>query len=504
MRNLLRGNERRQLKTIEVLFAHDDWMTISDLAKAVDSSPRILKYDFDSMRETYKDFTIETSPKGVRLVFQKNKGLKSHYKNVFENSLAFRLLELIFFNEDYTVYEIADQLYLSISSLYRLINYINEVTIEYGFQVDTNPCRIVGTERSIRTFFYRYFFEKYTTMDWPLLEKRTEVNINNIDHFLSYLLDLSKLKLDFAYYNQLKTMVFINLIRYNRGYMVKVDYSKINFQDLNTDLKVYLNAMDYFEKSFRMKANLELLAQIFMPFAHERYSINYETLHIKASRKNIIKEEVAYIEELLKEISVKNEIPIHNMETIVYHTHNAAFYEEFDPKAGYILYNRNAHFMKLIKEEFPLFYEDLYAAVKKYRKVAGLEYTPDGMNYFMYVIFSHWDYLLVELRKKYEKVKILIMSNRDVSHAKMLKDFIEYEYGQRLIIDIYDDVFLTRDILENSDYDFIISNFPVNGLQSKVAIYVENIPTVSDYNKIGKQINHILLRRLEETENQSE
>lgn len=501
MRNLLRGNERRQLKTIEVLFAHDDWMTISDLAKAVDSSLRILKYDFDSMRETYKDFTIETSPKGVRLVFQKNKGLKSHYKNVFENSLAFRLLELIFFNEDYTVYEIADQLYLSISSLYRLINYINEVTIEYGFQVDTNPCRIVGTERSIRTFFYRYFFEKYTTMDWPNLEKKTEIQVDKIDHFLSYLINLPKLNLDFAYYNQLKTMVFINLLRYNRGYRVKVDYSKVNFQDLTSDLNVYRDAIEYFEKNFQMKANLDLMTQIFMPFAHERYSINYDTLLLKASRKTTIQKEVTYIETLLNELSVKHNIPIRNVENIVYHTHNSAFYEEFDPKAGFILYNRNAHFMGLIKEEFPRFYEDLYEAVKKYRKVARLKYTPDGMNYFMYVIFSHWDCLLIELRKKYKKVKILIISNRDVSHAKMLKDFITYEYGRRLIIDIYDDVFLTKDILEESDYDFIISNFPVSGLEAKVAIYVENIPTVSDYNKIGKEINHILLSRLEEKEN---
>lgn len=495
MRDLLRGNERRQLETVETLVAHDDWMTISDLAKAVNSSPRILKYDFIAMKENYREFTIETSIKGIRLVFKKNKGLKSHYKQVFANSTSFKLLELIFFNADYTVYELADELFLSISSLYRLINNINEVTKKSGFHIETNPCRLVGNEKNIRFFFYCYFYEKYTNLDWSIIEKHSNLSIVVIDNFLSFFIDLVKLNLDFAYYNQFKVMVFINMVRYKEGHLIDVDYSRINFKEFVPDLEVYWQALEYFEKHIRVKVDMELLAQIFIPFVDDRYSVNYDTLSAKIETKTAIRDEVTYIKSFLNYLADKNELPLNNISNIVYHIHNAVYFEGFDPKAGHILYDRNAHFMETLKEEFPLFYKDLYTVVKKYREVSGLEHSQEGMNYFMYIIFSHWDYLLLELRKKYEKVKILVISNRDVSHSNMLKDFIEYEFGQRLVIDIFDGTYLTETILENLDYDFIISNFPLPLLKSKSTIYVENIPTLRDFEKIGVEINDVLMEK---------
>lgn len=79
MEELLRSNERRKLHIALILYDKDDWMAIPDLAKKLNVSIRILKYDLHNFNKVFDDFIIETSHHGVRLRFHQNKSLKSLY-----------------------------------------------------------------------------------------------------------------------------------------------------------------------------------------------------------------------------------------------------------------------------------------------------------------------------------------------------------------------------------------------------------------------------------------
>ena len=127
MEALLKSNEIRRLRIAEVLYDNEDWMTIADLAKKLNVSIRILKYDIENFKNFFDDFTIETSRHGIRLQFLKNKSLKTLYKNVLDQSISFQLLEILFSEENYSTFELAEELYISPSTLYRMIDHINEV-----------------------------------------------------------------------------------------------------------------------------------------------------------------------------------------------------------------------------------------------------------------------------------------------------------------------------------------------------------------------------------------
>lgn len=492
LEKLLRYNERRRLHMAEILIDKDDWMSLDDLSKELNSSSRILKYDFLHFQEAFDDFTIETSHYGVRLVFRQNTGLKTLYKNVLDQSASFTLVETIFLYEGYTAYELADMFFISPSTLYRLIEHINEVAEEYGFQIKTNPCRIVGDEEKIRHYFIQYFYEKYTQLDWPY----KTANDDALDNLLYFFIEFMKSPTDFAHYNIFKLLSVVNLVRYKNGHFVNTKKLNINFSDIIPDLNKHAESFKYFEDTLKMKVNNEFINQVFTPFVQEGYSVSYNRLMKKTKSNKEILHKVNYLSQLLDTLSKENDLPLPNKGEVIFGVQNATYFEPYDPRLGYVLYNRNQHFVEVIKKEFPTFYKQLYQEIIEYRKFVGLPINEKGINYLFYVLFTYWDKLFLELRKKFKKVKILIISNRHTSHSSMIKDFLEYEFNNHLTIDIYEDTLVTRTILEELDYDFIVANFPLPPLETKNSLCIENIPTFCDITNIQEEINDVLLKRM--------
>ncbi len=92
-----------------------------------------------------------------------------------------------------------------------------------------------------------------------------------------------------------------------------------------------------------------------------------------------------------------------NKESVIYNLHNAAHLEYYESRSGYILHNQNREFTNKIKSEFPNFYDSLYQAAKSYRELLNKPITDDGISFIMYILFTTWENLLPELRRKYEK-----------------------------------------------------------------------------------------------------
>lgn len=491
MEELLRSNELRRLRIAETLYTKDDWMTISDLAKELNVSTRILKYDIDNFTNLFDDFTIETSHYGIRLQFHNNKSLKTLYKNVMEQSTSFQLLETLFFEENYSTFELADVLYLSQSTLYRMIEHINDVVSSYGFQIETNPCRIVGDEQSIRSFYTVYFYEKYTRLDWGHKAYDEE-----IDQFLYFVLGVVNCDIDFALFNIMKLMTTVNFMRYKHQHLLPVDQFDFNTDELFPLFATHTDSLLYFEEQLQIQFNIEVINQIFSPFVFKNYSISQERLVHKLKTYK----EAAYYYELLsdclEEVANTLQIPLANKDDIIFGVINAIAMKNFDPRSGFVLHNRNKLFVGSIKEEFPDFYELLYEGMGIFLEKAGLKKSDDVKYYLIYITYSIWKSLTLNLRKRSDNIRVLIVSNRHPAHSKMIKDYIEYELSDHLIIDIFDDLYLTETILEELEYDFIVANFPLPTLKSKNCICIENIPSFQDLTKIRNEIDEIYLSRI--------
>ncbi len=491
MINLLTNSEKRRLQFVEILSKRENWMTLSNLGNELNCSDRVLKDDMTYFRKNFSDFEIESSYRGVRLIFKQDKGLQFLYRKILSESTVYHLLEIIFLHENKSITELADMLFVSPSTIYRMIDQMNDGVLKFGFKIETSPCRVVGQEENIRYFYYQYFFEKYSHLHWPF----ETINEEAVDQLLNFFIDFTQIPADFAFYHVLKTVTMVNLIRYKNGHEVNIEDLAINFDKISSHLESYAENFKHFEEALQLNVDSDLIQQLFTPYVQEGFSLNVERMFGKAETNQKLANEITLLEDILTKVATASEIPLANKDFLMLALINSAHLEYREPQSGYILYNRNKYFAEAIQAEFPKFYQLLYEGMKNYRQFLRKPMTEDGINFFIYTLFTFWPNLVSELRKKFADMQGVIISNRHIAHAQMLKDFIEHELSNQLTIDIYTAMDLNLEILEALDYDFIVSNFPLPDLESKDSVYIENVPTYNDLRKIQHVIDRIITKQ---------
>jgi predicted DNA-binding protein YlxM (UPF0122 family) len=490
--NLLNNGERRKLQFAEILTNTDKWLTLTELGEELDCSVRVLKEDMVFFRKNFSDFQIKTSSQGLQLTFKQDKGLEALYQKLLSESTAYHLLEIIFMFEDKTISDLAEELYVSVSTLYRLIEQINAKTAVYDFKIETNPCRVTGKEENIRYFYYNYFNEKYSYLDWWY----KTIDEETLDKFLDFFIEFTQIPADFAFYNIFKLVTIVNLIRYKNKHLVETNGITINFDEIIPELGAYAKAFEEFEEKLDVKMSKELIHQIFTPYVQEGFSLNKERLFKKAAENKALAKTIELLSQELTKISEESAIPLYNKDEIIFALNNVAHLEYQEPQSGYILYNRNKYFAEEIKNNFPHFHSLLYEGMKKYRTFIKKPMTEDGINFFIYITFIFWENLVPELGKKFKKIRVLIISDRHVLHGHMLKDFIEHEFNEQIVIDIYTSNNLDKKIIEALDYNLIVTNFPISSLENKRTVYIESVPTFYDLRKLKNALDAIISERL--------
>lgn len=492
MRRLLNQTELRQLRLIETLYKYPEWITYAELAEKLDCSVRVLKDDVTHFIHLFDEFTIERSNQGIRLVINKDTGLKFFYKHTFERSVHFRILETLFIEQGILIKDLVDRLFISTSTIYRLIEQINHVLADFDFQIGLNPTRIVGNEQNIRTFFYNYFAEKYTYLDWPF----PEIHEGGMRRLLQFLIDYTGLKVDFAYNNFLINIATINFIRYKYGHLISEQEKSFAFDSRNEFLKAYEDAFNYFEAVNHVKVDVVLIQQVFSPYLDEGYSLDYEHLVEKMEKSDSLKRELSFLNHMLEKVSVEQGIELYNEETIVLMLQNFQHLEKFEPRSGHVLYDRCEQVIEIMEREFPIFYSALYEGVEEYSHILEEELPAKMIDYMVYFIFTTWDGLLANLRRKYTKIKILVISDQGTAHAKMLKDFIDYEFHEQIQASIYEHQTLDKDILEQIEANIIVASFALPQIQGIRSIYIESIPTFIDISRIRNVVDEIIIERI--------
>lgn len=487
--NLLTTTANRRLQLIKTLMIEEEPIFLTNLSKKTDESIRTIKSDLAFFRKEIDNFTIESSANGVQLFFKKNKGFKSCVEKALKNSISYQLLEAIFWDETKSVNEWSEELSVSLSSLYRSISDINNLLNKFDIQLETNPCKLVGNEKYIRYFAYQYFNERYSPIERPtkFLTEKT------IDDFLDFFIKISQIPIDLAYYNIFKIVVSVNLVRFKNGHLIDTKNLTTNFEDIIDDLEKFNKFFLAFETNIGVKVNNELILQLFTPYIQETFSLSYERLIEKSKKNQKLKSEVEYLNKFIDELSFKYNIPITNKEEVILGIQNAAYLEFQEPRAGFILYDQHGDFVNQIKKEFPLFYKDIYQGIKTYRMLIQQESFrfENSLNFLISITFSYWTNILPNLRKNHSLVKTLIISNRHISHANLLRDFLLDNFQYDLDVEIYTDYNFQIDNINKKAHDLIITNFPIPDIGLKETVYVQNVPTFNDINKIREAIKSI-------------
>lgn len=493
MENLLNEQEKRRLEFMQMLYQRRDWTILADLAATLDCSTRILKDDIQFINNHFDEFEIQTSIQGIKL-HKNHKGMKIFCQKLTRQSANYQLIEKIFLNPNKTVTEIAEILYISQSTLYRMIDRLNTILPDlYGFSIETKPCQIVGDEKKIRYFFYVYFFETYYDTDF-VFDRDDE---KMLDMLLTEIVVTKHIPADFAYFNVGKVITLVNYTRYKSGHLIDIEPNKAMVKAYMPDTQksqAYFNAL---EEHFDISINDEFFQEVFPQYVQKGMYFTLELFEQEIAQDQVLSENVDFLCAILTDIAFKNNVQLPNLEELVFSLFNTAYIEYMEPQSGYILYNRNGYFAAAIRSEYPNFYHHLYTGMKEFREHIGKPLTESGIEFYIYTIFTWWDNLVPELQKRYNKIKILVISDRHKTHADMMKGYIEYAFNDQIMIDYYEELRLDYDALNESEYDIIVGSFPLEILDQKRTVYISNVPCFDDYLEIRQHIDEIRADRRE-------
>lgn len=493
MREVLDANERRRLEVIEHLYTSEKWMTLKELANKTASSERILKQDLIQLREDFSKEVLQTSHRGIRLILPSNKSIDDVYRSILKNSLAFRFIETLIYDETKTIVQLAEELFISSSTLIRLIKKLNNSLEAYSVQVQTNPCKLISEdEETIRYFYISYFSERYSSLEWPY----QTINQSFFEQLLVFIAKTNHITLDVADFKRLKHWTAISFLRTQQGHSVAIKSSR--YSHMIPEFTKFQPFTGIIEKKLGITLTTDFIEQVFSIFINNDFALSYESLMEDAKHDPVVKESLSLQAALLNNLSNEVGICIPNRHHLIKELYNISHFA-FKTKQGYypppyILFDPKKLFIQSIEELFPDFIRAAFATLKTFEKKVHETYSESARYEIIYTLIIHWDHLVPELYNQKGKIHILIVSDFDFEHAKMIEDLLHYYFKHEITTEIYTKPVLSVKQIKKQQHDLLVTTFSWEAEDdslSKNTICIQNIPTKRNIDSIRHAIEEL-------------
>ncbi|MFE3575400.1 helix-turn-helix domain-containing protein [Lysinibacillus sp. NPDC059133] len=482
MRLLLNKNLLRQLQFLEKLYERDGWITLSVIAQALNCSERVLRDDIKLINTEFKPFQIQTSQNGVMLTYPNHYSADFIYQKVLSLSPEFLFLERIFFEEKYDIETIANELFLSSSTMRRIIAKLNTFLNKYEIQIVTNPCKIIGNEQNIRSIMVHFFYEKYGVTYTPFEDTQIKV----LDKLFLHVMQANHIQPNFPDLIRIKNWTMVNVIR------LKNHHKKIvpeHFPN-HLDLSIFDNTLfcEWFKDTFNLEFNKETVQQLFSALLNNQYAFNYETLERMIQQKiNKAWIIVPKIDSFLHCLATKLNIPIQNKEKekIILELYNL---QTMNYGRSFILNDKRRLFSERFSHEFSYFVLFLKEELTKFQFHKEFKWTSNFFTETLYILIINWGHLLSALKSKVPILHVGIFCDADIEHTEFIQNIMVYQFGHLIKPFIIEELNLSTFREVSKNYDLIITN--ISGLKdiSAPLICVNTIPLSHDLNKVQKEI----------------
>lgn len=489
MRELLSQKEQRQLKILEYLFENPNWIYLDDLSKIIGYNARIIKSDIKELREVFPDFDIRHSTAGIMMVNVQNNGIERIYQYFLQTSDYFQILKAFFLlDRPFTYEHLSETLDISLPSLRKKVADINK-TLDgtYRFKLKVTPISIIGDEKDIRFFFSQYFHETYNFLDWPF----TEVKEKDIDNFVSFFISLAKFPAKYQNLYQIRTQATVDLYRMKRGYLVRLPKQSSSW------LSPIYDQLSYFQRQLQDLAqglNIEItpenLNQIFSPFAEPTFFFTVEDFLTARQSYEQVDRSYHAARDILDNLTRKFGVQFANTDTLIWNLHNTALLERREINSESIISQNKDYTLGKIKRFFPKFYEAATFEMVRYKSIMGQKEKTPALSHLIYTLFTHAEGLTDQLFEHKKKVKVLVLSEYDFAHPQFLISLYEFHTSNNIQYETWDKETLNIQEIIDSDYDAIITNFDIKGLEDMLVINISRLSilqVVNELNKISMQ-----------------
>ncbi|MBG9984520.1 helix-turn-helix domain-containing protein [Aerococcaceae bacterium DSM 111022] len=473
---------QRQLDIIQILYHDASWHHFNDIAKAVDASVYSIREDITTIATTFNDYIkISENKQTVRAEFRQDANLETFRRYFLKETVPLQFIEALFFNPFLELEDLADQILTSRSTVYRFIPDLNDTLQEnFGLELTTKPLKIVGEERQIRNFFTLFFNTRYHPLSWPF----DDLDESAIHKVIQLICDVLQLSVAPAQLHQLKFMVAISIVRYQKRQYLSPQYLTKEVSTTISRIHPYLDESPY--------------ASYFSSIIHQNidqgtlYDIFYPVLitAVDADAVDSSQDHQSLTESFLS-LSTSLNIDISNIDRFIHGLLNV-----FNNETVALVYQstkaiRANTFVEKIEQTYPELYKGLTQIFYQFAVKKNTNISEATLNQLVFYSVTHWPNLINQLHVEKTPIKVVVISDLSYEHARLIAENLKGYFEDALTIDTIENGSYDSVISEDSPYEIIVTSFDLTPITGKYIVNADPFPDADTYTYIQQIMNTI-------------
>lgn len=488
MRSLLSSVNNRQLGLIEYLDTHKNGVNIYALTEKLNYSKRLLREDITDINKNSDCLTVVSEKGFLYLNYKKDKTIDSVVQYMFNHTLGLQILEYIFYNENLTPDDLAQLCGVSPSTIYRTVNKISRVMTEhYDISVDHHPCRLAGDEWDIRNFYTNYFLEKYLPYQWPF----QSIAEASFEDFFKDVLRSPIANFSFSEFRFIKISAGVGYIRFMNGHRVNFDGRQMNGYFIEKIKAMPAEVKKRHEKFLHSEMNLGFIRQLFHLFSVESFYISYTDIIDGAAVNPATRKSINAIYNLVISLQKEFNIALPDVKKLTLELHNISYLAQSSDNRNYLIRQQSAGLINTIKKVNSEFYHRAFTEAEKYMMEVWHLNSREAVHTAVYTLIASWENLYTDLQQRKTPVSVLICSITGNFQAEMIREFLKYEFSDKLSCEIYNGFNFKIEDIEALGYDICITDFSVENTNERPWLCLSDLPSAENLFTIRNMIEEI-------------
>ncbi|MBC3887122.1 hypothetical protein GH810_02210 [Acetobacterium paludosum] len=469
MRKLLERSSQRIINILDVFVTQEGWITIGELSELVDAGVRTISNDVGIIKKRWgAELNIEVSTKwGIKLHNQNVATIGNVFKQIFNESIALKWLEEIFFFPGKRIEFYEDRLFVSRSTLIRTLPDLNKYLNTIGMEIKriNNQYNVIGnSEMHLRQLFSGFLLELHGL---NLKKRELDVDLSLLKKILHQTLmkNLEPEETSFIFNNEL----FV--VYYSMYYLVSLVRENQGFSDLRyNNSSSYADTVIEDDELGRLKVFFPNITsdsiQPISGFILSQY-IGWDNIDEKWLVEN---ETGLFYQRIFNGMRLLLNEEMH--EKLEFMLRSLYLAQKFRPFSNSTLFDRIYYFSMTLKQYnfslYQLFETNLNIFSKK---------TEMDMSGRIYDLLYWSSLILPEINHNRKPMRLLVISDFGVNHAHFIARYME-NYFKNDVSDLTVDVGDYPEVLREGSFDhyhIIVTTI------SHLSIDHNNIVLINDY-----------------------